>query len=276
MTKRRRVNLRHEEDKDWIDAMADEPIEKKQPKRDFRALKDKKTWQRIGLALAALAWVAVVVLGVQYGLREIFRFIFEDYILESPLTQAVFTILVDAIALALIIIVPWRLFKCQTNIREMGVEGNLTWTDIGLAPVGFIAYMVMALVGQWVLPFIDWKAEQDIGYELSSLFGSELLIVCVVLVVIVPIVEELIFRGWLYGKLRKLVPVWLAVILVSILFGVMHAPLNVSINVFFLSIALCAMREMTGTIYSGILLHMLKNGIALALLLYMENPYLFN
>ena len=67
--------------------------------------------------------------------------------------------------------------------------------------------------------------------------------------------------------MRKRVPVWLAMILVSVLFGIMHRQVNVGINVFFLSMVLCLMREMTGTIYAGILLHMLKNGIALALIM---------
>ena len=38
---------------------------------------------------------------------------------------------------------------------------------------------------------------------------------------------------------------------------------------FALSIVLCGLREITGTIHAGILLHMLKNGIAFYLLFVM-------
>jgi membrane protease YdiL (CAAX protease family) len=55
-------------------------------------------------------------------------------------------------------------------------------------------------------------------------------------------------------------------LLVSLLFGVVHLQWNVGVNVFALSIVLCSLREITGTIYAGILLHMLKNGVAFWLL----------
>ena len=57
-----------------------------------------------------------------------------------------------------------------------------------------------------------------------------------------------------------------AILLVSILFGVVHLQWNVGVNVFATSVVLCLMREVTGTVYAGILLHMLKNGIAFFLL----------
>ena len=95
-----------------------------------------------------------------------------------------------------------------------------------------------------------------------------------ILVVVAPIAEELIFRGWLYGKLRLLLSsklsnnasMILSIILVSVLFGMVHMQWNVGVNVFALSVVLCGLREITGTIYAGILAHMLKNGIAFYLL----------
>ena len=94
------------------------------------------------------------------------------------------------------------------------------------------------------------------------------------LVVMAPIAEEIIFRGWLYGKMRnallhKIPEVWGMVIstfIVSLMFGIVHLQWNVGVNVFALSVVLCALREITGTIYAGILTHMIKNGVAFFLL----------
>ena len=58
----------------------------------------------------------------------------------------------------------------------------------------------------------------------------------------------------------------IANLLVSVLFGLVHMQWNVGINVFAMSVVMCALREITGTIYAGILLHMLKNGVAFYLL----------
>jgi membrane protease YdiL (CAAX protease family) len=84
----------------------------------------------------------------------------------------------------------------------------------------------------------------------------------VALVIFAPIAEEIIFRGWLYGKLKKYCKTVIAIVLTSILFGFMHGQWNVGITVGIMSAIMCVERELTGSIYAGIITHMLKNGIA--------------
>ena len=97
------------------------------------------------------------------------------------------------------------------------------------------------------------------------MFGLERGLAFITLVVIAPIIEEIIFRGWLYGKLRIIIPKWLAILITSLLFGLIHMQWNVGISVFAMSIVTCTLREITGTIYSGILVHMINNGVAFCL-----------
>ena len=88
------------------------------------------------------------------------------------------------------------------------------------------------------------------------------------LAIITPIIEEIIFRGWLYDRLKVLLPkkysTFLAILIVSVLFGFIHGQWNVGVNVFTL-IIVCLLREITGTVYAGILVHILKNTIAFCL-----------
>jgi membrane protease YdiL (CAAX protease family) len=94
----------------------------------------------------------------------------------------------------------------------------------------------------------------------------------VTLVVIAPLAEEVLFRGYLYGKLKQYIPIWLAVIVVSAIFGIFHLfgtdPIawNLAVDTFALSVVLCVLRETTGNLWASVLLHMLKNGIAFYLL----------
>jgi hypothetical protein len=87
-------------------------------------------------------------------------------------------------------------------------------------------------------------------------------------VIIAPIAEEVLFRGYLLGKLKKSVPIWLAILITSLLFGAFHLvnsgnySWNLAIDTFALSIVLCSLRVLTGSIWASILLHMVKNGIA--------------
>ncbi len=75
-------------------------------------------------------------------------------------------------------------------------------------------------------------------------------------------VEEIRFRGWLYGKLRVRMSALPAILITSVLFGIMHGQMNVGVVVFAMSVAMCISRVLTGTIWAGILIHMIKNGIA--------------
>lgn len=214
-------------------------------------------WAFIALELSSLifAWLLYFIVGQN---------------LITPLWTTIYNALMYIGAFALTAIVPYKLFKKfkskQPTRASLGLKGTPTWIDLGLAPVGFIVYLVAAGAVTWLFSLFPWfnaDQTQNVGYS-TSLIGGDLLVAFIALVIIAPIAEELIFRGYLYGKLRgqlKLGAVT-ATVLVSILFALLHGQWNVAVNVFALSIILCALREITGTIYSGILLHMLKNGVA--------------
>jgi membrane protease YdiL (CAAX protease family) len=70
----------------------------------------------------------------------------------------------------------------------------------------------------------------------------------------------------LYGKLKNRVPAVVAAIVTSLLFGLAHFQWNVAIDVFILSLILCALRSLTGSIWAGVLVHVIKNSLAYYLL----------
>ena len=115
------------------------------------------------------------------------------------------------------------------------------------------------------LPGFDASAEQNLGFD-QYLIQWDLLAAFVALVIVPPICEEIAYRGWLYGKLRSRWGFVISSLLVSLTFAVLHAPLNAAIVAFVLSFVACGLREITGSIYASILMHMLKNGIAFWLL----------
>ena len=178
----------------------------------------------------------------------------------------------DALALVLIIWLPKVLLKkreYKISVDELGVRGWPTWTDVLLGPIGYLASMVATIAVVLILsaltPAINWEQAQDIGYH-GLFLARDKMVAFLILVVLTPIVEELIFRGWLYGKLRSKLKAVPAIILVSLVFAVMHGQWNVGVVVFAMSIFLCLGRELTGTIYAGIMMHMIRNGVAFYLL----------
>lgn len=225
----------------------------------------KITWKTFGWAIALLAWVGIALYASQFIISLIMVAILGVETVLQPVWSTVFSALVYILCLFLTIFIPWKLAKMKTSRDELGLTGLPTWTDILLSPVGFAVYYILAIIFaalfMSILPGIDWGQTQDVGFQ-NLMQTSDQILAFIALVVLAPIAEEIIFRGWLYGKLRGKLPAWLSIILVSVLFGVMHGQWNVGVNVFCMSVVMCLMREITGTIWSSILLHMIKNGVA--------------
>jgi len=150
--------------------------------------------------------------------------------------------------------------------REMGIGRSMEWKDIGIGIAGVIIYLLLAMGALALLgliPGVDSTQTQNL--DVGQVYGVSRMMVFVVLVVITPFVEEFLFRGILYGGLRKRrLPIWATALIVSLLFGVAHGQLNVGVDVFCLSLVACYARELTGSIWASTVLHMVKNFIAFA------------
>ncbi len=217
----------------------------------------------LGWAFLMALWVGVVLIGVQYVLAYLISAMHLQ--VSEIVLQTIFSALVYVVSLLIIILVPWKLLKMKTTREELGLRELPTWTDILLAPIAFIVFLIASgfimAVMQAILPSIDWTQEQDVGFN-NIISNLDFVLAFLSLVVIAPIAEEVIFRGWLYGKMRRKMSAVPAILIVSLLFGLVHGQWNVGVVVFTMSIAMCLIRELTGTIWGGILVHMIKNGLA--------------
>lgn len=152
--------------------------------------------------------------------------------------------------------------------QTLGLTGWPRWRDLALAPAGLIVSLIVSGVAISLclnLPGFDASAEQNLGFD-QYLIQWDLLAAFVALVIVPPICEEIAYRGWLYGKLRSRWGFVMSSLLVSLTFAVLHAPLNAAIVAFVLSFVACGLREITGSVYASMIIHMLKNGIAFWLL----------
>ena len=271
--------------------MDKEEIDGKKPKQKSRKIRDKK--QLIGVACWAFAmimWIIASIIAAQYivGFLMIMIIGQEDFL--NPLPTAIFSALSYILAFLMIILLPplfakffekrpssakQKKTKAKTrfvSMRTLGIDKWVTWTDIGLSIGGIVVYFILAAILLSIFSIFPWfnaEQAQNIGFN-TNLYGFERMLAFLTLVVVAPIAEELIFRGYLYGKMREKFSqvtseIWSVIIsalLVSIVFGIVHMQWNVGVNVFAMSLVACALREYTGTIYAGILLHMIKNGLA--------------
>lgn len=225
----------------------------------------KINWSSVGYGLLAVAWAGISCLIAQFIVGYPMLWLLGKATFEQPVWTTVYTALVYIVAAALVIIAPKLIKKSWKSSREkLGLKDLPTFTDIGIGIIGFIATIIVSGIILWVcgeLHLIDTGQAQYTGF--NNLYNpADRIVAFLALVVFAPVAEEIIFRGWLYGKLKKHVNVTISIILTAIIFAVLHGQWNVGIVVGIMSVIMCVERELTGTIYAGIITHMLKNGIA--------------
>ena len=237
------------------------PENPKQPKVSF--------WKSTGLSASLIGWtffgfmlaqliIFAVVSGVQAAGVDLGAF-------NTIILNTVTSVVIYTIALTIIIGLPWLILRQKTTLTDLGLHRLPHWKDFLWLIAGFVAYLVLTtaitLISRSLFPGADYEQAQDTGFSgLTSQF--ELILTFVVLVVIAPVAEEVMFRGYLFGKLKKHAKVWVSIVLSSLLFAVVHFQFNVGLDTFALAVVLSLLRVATGSIWSSIMLHMAKNGLA--------------
>jgi membrane protease YdiL (CAAX protease family) len=192
-----------------------------------------------------------------------------QWINNSVTGQFFYYLVAEALTVAAIIgFIRWR----KSSIAAIGLK-HPRQKDIAYAFIGLVVYLplliVAVLVFKEVFPRLDLSQQQAVGFS-SSVTGWPLLLVFFSLVIMPPIAEEIMFRGFVYSGLKRNLPKIWAVILTCAVFAAPHllesvgsGPLWVAgIDTFVLSLVLIWLREKTGRLYASMGLHALKNFIA--------------
>lgn len=207
--------------------------------------------------------------------------------LVSPLTPLILTLGVSAnskqfiyqtlLSVVIVSIVAAVIKAHNVPLAAVGLTKYITFKQVGLAIIMLAAYFATSITFAAVLgalfPSLDIMTQtQKIGYRAGQ--PIELLIVGLALVVLPPIAEEFVFRGFLFrAYLRQCGYMWAAVV-VSGLFALAHlsttetaeAAVLVCSDMFILSLYLCHVRYKTGSLWPVIMMHSLKNLVAFVFL----------
>ena len=80
---------------------------------------------------------------------------------------------------------------------------------------------------------------------------------------VTPVLEELLHRGVVFGRLRRRMGMWPAVIGSALIFAVLHFNIVQFIYAFLLGIVFALFVEKTGKLYPAVIAHIVSNGIAI-------------
>lgn len=206
--------------------------------------------------------------------QEIFFRALTEFMSYSVRLQFIYFALVQAVTLW----ATWWFLKSRNNSwKDIGMARKPAVKDVVPALITFAIYFVFLIVVTVIIsaliPGIDTDQEQQLGFKGVS-GALPLLMVFISLVILPPLVEEITVRGFLYTGLKTKYSQVVAMVIASSLFAVAHlqlgsgqAPLWIAaVDTFILSVFLIKLRERTGALWSGMIVHGLKNGLAFLLL----------
>ena len=232
-------------------------------------------WSAVGVVIAvflAAQLVAEEILLIYPRMQGWSQGVANNWLQNSVYAQFFYVLLAEALTVSIIFLfIYWRKGKRRSIGLKRPKVMDLPYALSGLA-IYYPIYIVAALTAAWVLR-VNLNQTQSTGFS-GSYNGRQLVIVFVSLVILPPIAEEIMFRGFLFSGLKKKLPVIWAALFTSLLFAVPHLLESGSggilwiagIDTFILSMVLCWLRQKTDRLYAGMGLHALKNFIAFATL----------
>lgn len=197
----------------------------------------------------------------------------DTWLTESVLAKFLTILAVEAVLLWLI----WQFMKSRRiPAKSIGLVKPEV-RDISYAIIGYVVYFVLfialTVIAKGFFPGLDLEQEQEIGFSRATT-GNALWLVFATLVILPPVTEEIVCRGFLYTGLRNKLPKIIAAIITSIIFAAAHLQWGsgkallwaAALDTFVLSMILVYLRDKTGRLWSPILVHMFKNGLAFTIL----------
>lgn len=156
-------------------------------------------------------------------------------------------------------------------IREI-LSGILGW--LAAFPLLVLALLISVLAAYLIQLLTNTPPQQNARVlDLAAgAHGWGLILFLALLTVWAPLTEELVIRGGLYRQLRTRLPVFLAILISSFFFAILHQyPLFLMTPVFTLGCLFAILRQHRTSLIASITAHALNNGLVGIILLVMLN-----
>jgi len=144
--------------------------------------------------------------------------------------------------------------------RRVSVRRAVTYL-VGILLVFMLSIGVILTLVSVLVPGFNASQAQTNDFTATT-HGSGHSLSLIALVLLPPVLEETIFRGFIFPAIAKRAGMVWGAILSSVLFGIAHLQANVSVYTFVLALLLCFMYVRLKSIVPGIFVHMLNNYLA--------------
>lgn len=152
------------------------------------------------------------------------------------------------------------IFTIKKEEYEYQKRGKI-WCNI--IAVILLAYGTSAFFNI-LLGIIPWQefAGADAVPDENVYYGIPLVARMLCYELIAPVAEELLFRQVIFARLRNIVPLWIAIVVSALAFGIYHGTPVQVIYAFIMGIFLALVYERTGNLLFPVLFHMIANHLS--------------
>jgi membrane protease YdiL (CAAX protease family) len=173
-------------------------------------------------------------------------------------------------ALALALSVPTVLAAASalliTWVRGNGPRIDLrlewSWRDVGLGLAFGFGGLALTIPASFVyVAIVGEDATSAVGDVFGGIRAGPALaaLVLVIVVLVAPMCEEILYRGLLWGGIEKLAGRWVAFVVTTLLFALAHFELTRTPLLFVVAIPIAIARLYTGRLLASIVAHQINN-----------------
>lgn len=220
-----------------------------------------------------MLWRVVYPVLIHAGTSFLVLIAFTAFYLEQVKAGAQFDILDKVVKSSLLQLIPtsvaaggislffYRRDQKKRKAGFLGQEQDFVWSP----PVIWFSVIALTTAGSQILnDLINIFRLNEIfpSYaEMSedTMVGQPVWLLILVIGILAPIAEELIFRGLIFRRLKDYVKPWIAVVISSLVFGLYHGNMVQFLYASLLGVLLAIIYQRTGTLWAAIAAHMAVN-----------------
>ena len=206
------------------------------------------------------AWEIIYPVGMYYAAITIGSFVAQLFIGSSLENYMLCKIIGSLVAL------PVVYADYKADLKRVGLYGK-KWPFtmqmlINILMVSVISVCVSIALNNIISMSPLVKVSVEYQNASNAFYGSTIGLEILGSALITPLLEELLHRGVVYGRLRRMMNMWPAVIVSALVFAALHFNIVQFTYAFLLGIVFALFVEKTGQIYPAVLGHVLANCIA--------------
>ncbi|MEG1524482.1 MAG: type II CAAX endopeptidase family protein [Clostridia bacterium] len=167
------------------------------------------------------------------------------------------TVLISGVTNLVLLMVVWLIFA----VRKKPILASVGITPVSfsrlalLLPLGFTLNCFLSLA----LGLLPTSLMEGYNTATEVVAGNTDLLAILMVALIAPLTEEVVFRGLLYSRFRQGMPKWAAMLVSSVLFGALHGQIVWMLYAFCFGMLLCLITDWYGSLLGSIVLHFAFN-----------------